>query len=79
MSNGQFIIVVLVVLAGLGVIMDERQKAAQTTSPEHTWRQCAPAQGGQELVSTTQWPDRTDCFYQQQKKGRVPARKDTAV
>ena len=80
MSDGQFIIVVLVVLAGLGVIMDERQKAAQTTSPEHTWRQCAPAQGGQELVSTTQWPDRTDCFYAKTSASkRMPHRKETTV
>ena len=27
------------------------------------WRQCAPAQNGHELVSTTQWDDHVDCFY----------------
>ena len=57
------------------VIMDERQKA----SP-YKWRQCAPAQGGQELVSTTQWPDRTDCFYAKTSASkRMPHRKETTV
>ena len=37
------------------------------------WRQCAPAQNGHELVSTTQWDDHVDCFYQKidPRKGRA--------
>ena len=29
------------------------------------WRKCAPAQNGHELVSTVQYEDRTECFYQE--------------
>lgn len=36
---------------------------------EPVWRECAPAQDGNELVSTTQWDDHTDCFYQ--KRSRI--------
>lgn len=36
----------------------------ENTPRNFYWRQCEPAQNGYELVSTTQWEDRTDCFYQ---------------
>lgn len=42
-----------------------------TTKPvEEHWRRCAPAQTGEQLVSSTQWEDRTDCFYQRMDKIR---------
>lgn len=34
------------------------------------WRQCAPAQAGEQLVSSTQWEDHTDCFYQKMERIR---------
>lgn len=39
------------------------------------WRQCAPAQDGEALVSTTQLKDRTDCNYAKKPTGRVIQRK----
>ena len=46
---------------------------------EPVWRLCAPAQDGNELVSTTQWDDHTDCFYQKKGKQKfaTPHRKET--
>ena len=32
------------------------------------WRQCAPAQDGWELVSSVQYEDKTECFYQKQNR-----------
>lgn len=45
------------------------------TSPEpRNWRQCAPAQAGEQLVSTVQYEEKTECFYQ--KSGKI--RRQTA-
>lgn len=43
------------------------------------WRKCAPAHNGHELVSTTQWEDRTDCFYKKidpKKQGKQKLESD---
>jgi len=42
------------VMTGLWITMPPQQP---------TWRQCAPAQADERLVSATQYTDRTDCFY----------------
>lgn len=39
------------------------------------WRQCAPSQEGEVLVSTSQYPDHTDCNYAKKPTGRVIQRK----
>jgi hypothetical protein len=39
------------------------------------WRQCAPAQDGEELVTTAQHKDRTECNYAKKASGRVVQRK----
>lgn len=38
---------------------------------EPFWRQCAPAQAGEALVSTTQQKDSTECNYSKKSTGRV--------
>jgi hypothetical protein len=39
------------------------------------WRQCAPAQDGEALVSTVQLKDRTECNYVKKPTGRTVQRK----
>lgn len=39
------------------------------------WRQCSPAQDGEALNTTTQYPDRTECAYVKRASGRVVQRK----
>lgn len=39
------------------------------------WRQCAPAQDGEALATTTQYSDRTECAYIKRASGRVVQRK----
>lgn len=34
------------------------------------WRQCAPAQAGEQLVSSVQYEDKTECFYQKMDRIR---------
>jgi hypothetical protein len=42
-----------------------------TTKPvEEHWRQCAPAQAGEQLVSSVQYEDKTECFYQKMERIR---------
>lgn len=51
--------------------------ALYLTLPPHEphWRQCAPAQDGEVLVSSSQYEDRTDCNYAKKLTGRVIQRK----
>lgn len=51
--------------------------ALYLTLPPHEphWRQCAPAQDGEVLVSSSQYEDRTDCSYAKKPTGRVTQRK----
>lgn len=37
---------------------------------EEHWRQCAPAQAGEQLVSSVQYEDKTECFYQKMERIR---------
>ena len=42
-----------------------------TTKPvEEHWRQCAPAQAGEQLVSSVQYEEKTECFYQKMERIR---------
>jgi len=34
------------------------------------WRRCAPAQAGEQLVSSVQYEDKTECFYQKMERIR---------
>lgn len=34
------------------------------------WRRCAPAQAGEQLVSSVQYEDKTECFYQKMDRIR---------
>lgn len=45
---------------------------------EPFWRQCAPAQDGEVLVSSSQYEDHTDCNYAKKPNGRVIQRKKVA-
>lgn len=51
--------------------------ALYLTLPPHEpyWRQCAPAQDGEAVVATSQYPDRTECSYAKKPTGRVIQRK----
>lgn len=39
------------------------------------WRQCAPSQDGEVLVSTVQHKDRTECNYAKRPTGRMTQRR----
>lgn len=39
------------------------------------WRQCAPAQDGEVLVTTSQYKEHTECNYAKKTQGRVIQRK----
>lgn len=51
--------------------------ALYLTLPPHEphWRQCAPSQDGEVLVSSSQYEDHTDCNYAKKLIGRVVQRK----